>query len=372
MNTDSISQASRLVGRNPRGGAGRVSLAIRNLLRDLPQTSNHGDFTLVAACSGGPDSLAMTVALIDLASRSGLSVATVSVDHGLRPGSDVEAARVAQWCRQLGAVHSAVRRAATGCGGGPEGGAREARWREIYGFAAECSAGSEAPPVPVFLGHTLDDQAESVLLGLGRGSGGRSISGMERFALSGDGRALVCRPLLHVRRSDTAAACTQWGLHPILDPTNAADGPWRAADGSPLRRAALRDRAIPELNRVFGHDIAPALSRTAELLQEDNFALDTAAERLCAEQRETGNLLEQSGAVTLTDFRELSDQPRALRTRVWRLIAERAGLGALTCTHLRQVDRLVTDFTGQRPLDLPGGQVSRVWGTKSLVFTARR
>ncbi|MPV39220.1 tRNA lysidine(34) synthetase, partial [Georgenia subflava] len=171
------------------------------------------------------------------AARDARPAGAVVVDHRLQPGSDRVAARAAAQCVELGLEPVLVRAVDVDGGprgagaGGPEAAARDAR----YGALAAAAEGEGA--AAVLLGHSLDDQAETVLLGLARGSGARSLAGMPAV------RGLWRRPFLGLRRAQTEQVCRALGLDFVRDPANAAAGPWRAADGSPLRRAAVRETA---------------------------------------------------------------------------------------------------------------------------------
>ena len=202
---------------------------------------------------------------------------------------------------------------------GPEANARAARYAAI-------GATAEALDAVVLLGHTLDDQAETVLLGLGRGSGPRSIAGMR----PADGR--YRRPLLGVRRATTQAACAALGFTPWHDPHN---------DDPSFQRVRLRREVLPLLEDVLQGGVAEALARTAALTRADLDALDDIAEHTT-----------QGGAV---DVIALGDQPQAIRTRVLRTWASAAGTGSLTAKHLAALDALITDWHGQGAVDLPGG-----------------
>jgi tRNA(Ile)-lysidine synthase len=195
----------------------------------------------------------------------------------------------------------------------------------------------------VLLGHTLDDQAETVLLGLGRGSGPRSIAGMRPV----DGRYL--RPLLGVRRATTEAACTALGLEPWDDPHNADPA---------FQRVRLRREVLPLLEDVLQGGVAEALARTAALLREDLDALDRIAATTSAE---TATLDTVDPAQQL-DVAVLVGLPRALRTRALQTWARYHRLGPLTAVHVDALDVLVTDWHGQGPLDVPGGRVARASG----------
>ncbi len=198
---------------------------------------------MLAACSGGQDSLALAAALAFTAPRAGLRAGAVTVDHGLQPGSADRAAEVAGTLRGLGLDPVPFRR---GDGGRPAAAPRRPparpgtpRWRR---------PAAQAGATTVLLGHTLDDQAETVLLGLARGSGARSLAGMPRR------RGVFARPLLGVRRAVTAAACEALGLRPWSDPHNA---------DRRYARVRVRLDALPALEAALGPGIAEALARTA-------------------------------------------------------------------------------------------------------------
>src|SRR5215467_1866037 len=255
-----------------------VRLGVRQSLSDLASPAPLGDQPLVlAACSGGPDSLAMSAALAFEVPRLGLRAGAVTVDHGLQPGSAGQAMRVAGILRDLGLdpVHT-LRAQVAGRGEaagypGPEAAARQARYAAIEAAATECGAAA------VLLGHTMDDQAETVLLGLARGSGARSLSAMERSS----GRYL--RPLLGLRRSQTRAACEALGLEPWDDPQN--------ADPS-YARTRVRQQVLPLMEELLGPGITEALARTADRLRADADALDDLAEEAADQLRTAGQGLE--------------------------------------------------------------------------------
>ncbi|GMA28643.1 hypothetical protein GCM10025874_18960 [Arenivirga flava] len=190
----------------------------------------------------------------------------------------------------------------------------------------------------MLLGHTLDDQAETVLLGLARGSGSRSLAGMAPFA--GD----LVRPLLAVQRATTHAACVAEGLEPWHDPHNA---------DAAYSRVRVRREVLPVLERELGPGIAAALARTAEQLRED----ETAFAGMIDEMIE--DIVEPSEAGIAISVRALAANPAALRQRVIRhVLASEFGLSATRLQTL-EVARLVTDWRGQGPIDLPGVRVRR-------------
>lgn len=302
----------------PHPSVAAVRGAVRAALADLP------DGALLVACSGGADSTALAAATAFVAARAGRPAGMVSVDHRLQEGSSEQAKRTAQLGYELGldpVLIVAVDVPASPGAGGPENAARLARYGALDAVAAELDGW-------VLLGHTLDDQAETVLLGLGRGSGPRSIAGMRPQ----DGRRL--RPLLGIDRATTHAACAALGLEVWDDPHNADPR---------FTRARLRAEVLPLLEDVLGGGVASALARTAVQLREDSRALDEIAAQLAP------------GPGAALDVATLGGQPRAVRIRVIRAWTRTEGAAALTAVHYADVDRLITDWHGQGPIDLPGG-----------------
>src|SRR5690242_15691356 len=268
---------------------------------------------VVVACSGGADSLALAAAV----AFETTCAALVTVDHGLQPGSDAQAARVAALGYELGFDPVEVIRVEVGRAGGREAAARSARY-------AALTAVADALDRDVLLGHTLDDQAETVLLGLGRGSGPRSISGMR----ARNGR--YCRPLLGVRRASTEAACQALGLDYWDDPHN--------ADIS-LQRVRLRREVLPLLEDVLQGGVSEALARTAAQLQDDDDALtDWGAFAGRAAENAPGSGLEVD---------RLAEVPRAVRTRLLRAWLLGSGADEVTAEHIERIDALITDWHGQ-------------------------
>jgi tRNA(Ile)-lysidine synthase len=307
---------------------------------------------VLVACSGGADSLALAAATAFVAPRLGLRVGGVTVDHGLQPGSAERAAGVAALLAQLGL--DPVRSVAVTVppdGAGPEAAARAARYHALDAAARDYRAAA------VLLGHTLDDQAETVLLGLARGSGGRSLAGMPAR------RGCYRRPLLSVRRAATTAACIELGLEPWQDPHNSD---FRYA------RARVRHQALPALETALGPGVAEALARTATQLRVDAECLDELA------FAESGQLRGDCSDPAGLEAGWLRALPAAIRTRVLRDAAIMAGCphGALGSGHVGAVDALVTDWHGQRWVDLPGGVRARrrdgkVWFTSTTAGNSK-
>lgn len=290
---------------------------------------------MLVALSGGPDSLALAAATAFEAPRAGLRAGAVIVDHGLQPGSADAAARAARQAADLGLDPVLVRTVTVGVAGGPEAAARTARYAALEEAARETGA------TAVLLGHTLDDQAETVLLGLARGSGATSIRGMEPVS------GLYRRPLLGIRRETTVRFCDDSGLDPWLDPHN---------DDPAFTRVRVRQRVLPVLERELGPGIPEALARTAEQLREDADALDHFAEEIAED------LAEHSEAGISLPVKALEVQPAALRQRLIRLAVASEFHVSLSRTQTLEVARLVTDWHGQSGVDLPGVRVERRGG----------
>ncbi|MCW5951646.1 MAG: tRNA lysidine(34) synthetase TilS [Propionibacteriaceae bacterium] len=291
---------------------------------------------LLVACSGGADSLALAAAAAIVGRRRELPVRAIVVDHGLQPGSGEVAARVVRQLAPMDVSVIAVRVETTG--EGLEAAARTARYNALET--------ATSPDELILLGHTLDDQAETVLLGLARGSGVRSLAGIPAR------RGRFVRPLLGLRRQVTRAACAELSLDPWEDPHNDAPG---------FARARVRHRVLPVLEEELGPGVTEALARTAELARADADLLDDLAARLRARDSPDG-LLPPPPPEQLPshlDVRWLAALPAALRSRAVRLWLAEAGGRDLSAAHVRAVLALVTDWRGQGPLDLPGVRVVR-------------
>jgi tRNA(Ile)-lysidine synthase len=305
-----------------------VRLAVRRGLADLPGRGTDGPTApaaVLVACSGGADSLALLAATVFEARAVGVRVLGVTVDHDLQEGSGEHADRVVAQMATLGADETIGVRVRVEAGGrGVEAAAREARYAVLEEVAARTGA------AVVLLGHTLDDQAETVLLGLTRGSGGRSIAGM-RHAFD-----VFRRPLLGVTREQTEAACRAERVDFWEDPHNTDPR---------FTRSRIRHRVLPVLEEELGPGVAAALARTADGLRADLEALDLEADRCLAEVAGPEGL----------DVVALREHPAAIRTRVLRLAALAAGAVAseLFRVHLLALDDLVAGGAG-RAVDLPG------------------
>ncbi|MHA6508650.1 tRNA lysidine(34) synthetase TilS [Tessaracoccus sp. Y1736] len=288
----------------------RVAHAVADALPDSP---------VIVGCSGGADSTALALGAHWAARRAGTSVRVMVVDHGLQPGSGQVADAVVGRLAERG-LEATVERLHLGRPhtGGVEAAAREARLQALA-----------SPGLPVLLGHTLDDQAETVLLGLLRGSGTRSLAGMA------EERGPFLRPLLGLRRTDTQQACAQWGVEVWEDPMN---------DDARFARVAARG-VLRDLSEAWGRDLAPALARTATLARADADLLDELARDAVADADEL-------------DVTDLGGLPDALR---WRAIHHwlAAWSPEVGMVHVLAVAALVDRWRGQGPVAVPGGAVAR-------------
>lgn len=291
--------------------------------------------TVVVALSGGPDSLALAAATAFEAPKLGVRALAVTIDHSLQPGSADAAVRAVAAARGLGleALSIAV---TVGDTGGPEAAARDARYRALARAAREAHAGA------VLLGHTLDDQAETVLLGLARGSGARSLQGMAPDRTDAAGRWV--RPLLAVRRQTTLAACAAESLDPWHDPHNRDPR---------FSRVRVREKVLPVLEAELGPGVAEALARTAEQLREDGEAFAEMIEETIED------IVEHAEAGISVSVGALAANPAALRHRIIRHVVSSEFGTSLTRAQTLEVARLVTDWSGQGPIDLPGCRVRR-------------
>ena len=292
-----------------------VRLAVRRVLEPVSGP-------VVVACSGGADSLALLAGTVFEARAKGLPVLGLTVDHGLQPDSGDVAARVVEQMGAIGATETMTARVTvTAEGQGPEAAAREARYAVLEEVADR--VGAEV----VLLGHTLDDQAETVLLGLARGSGTRSLAGM-RPAFD-----VFRRPLLGLTRAQTEAACRAQGLEWWTDPHNSDPG---------YARVRVRRTVMPAFERELGPGVAEALARTAAMARSDTEALDAWAEAWAADHE--------------LAVEELAALPDAVRRRVLHRAIVAAGAPAqeVRHEHVLAVEELVTSWRGQRWIDLPG------------------
>lgn len=311
-------------------------LAARRAVRGIVGEACADCGGVVVGVSGGADSLALAAACIAEAAAlrtdegDAAPVHAVIVDHGLQEGSGEVARTAADVVRELGATAEVVAVTVADAGDGPEAAARDARHAALHRVAAALGR-------PLLLAHTLDDQAETVLLGLARGSGPAALAGMSPDR-TWDSGVRVVRPLLGLRRVDTVAACAELSLRPWDDPHN-----------SDRRFARVRARldALPVLEELLGPGVAANLARTSDLLRDDALALDDWAAAELAAARDA------DGGLRAADVAAL---PVAVRTRVLKTWAESAGAAGLGGAHVRALDKLVRERNGRGPVALPAAE----------------
>ncbi len=293
---------------------------LRNAVRADLLLLEAGD-RIIIACSGGADSVALAYALSLEAPKLALSITAVTIDHGLQPHSE----EVASACVKLLAtfnIPTEIIRVKVAGAGGIEAAARNARYAALTAHAEKIGAAA------IYLAHSLDDQAESVLLGLAHGSGPRSIAGMSTV------NGIYRRPALAMRRSQLRSVAAE--LAEIFDdPMN---------EDLNFLRVKIRKELLPAMDEALGGGVSEALARTALLIQEDLVALDSWA-------------VEHLAGNPDLEVEQLAALPKAIRTRVLRLVLLAAGLdgGLLTFDQLERGDQLLVDWHGQGEIALPGG-----------------
>ncbi|GAA3488065.1 MULTISPECIES: tRNA lysidine(34) synthetase TilS [Streptomyces] len=321
----------------PHPAVAAIRLAVRRVLHDVltDHRAHHAPHAQAApplvlvACSGGADSMALASALAFEAPRLGVRAGGVTVDHNLQAGSGTRANEVVTRMTALGLAPAESVSVTVGRAGGPEAAARDARYAALDGAAQRHGAAA------VLLGHTRDDQAETVLLGLARGSGTRSLSGMA--AVSG-AAGRYRRPFLQLDRQTARKACMVQSL-PVWDDPHNADPAYT--------RSRLRQEGLPALEKALGKGVVEALARTAQLSRDDADALDHwAAEADRSVRDDTGRL----------ECAKLYALPPAVRRRVLRKAVIEVGspAGSLFARHIEEVDRLITGWRGQGVINLPG------------------
>ena len=303
-------------------------VALRSAVRATLEKFSAGDVILVAV-SGGADSLALAEAAKLEGEKLALKVIGVTVDHQLQSGSDLQAGNVV---KQL-SIPCLVEKVNVEVTDGLEASARRAR----YAALEKCAKVNNA--VAILLGHTKDDQAETVLLGLARGSGARSLSGMATE------NGIYLRPFLEITRAQTVAACKELNLQPWSDPHN---------DDESFLRVKARKKVLPLMESELGPGIRDALVRSAQLLRDDADALDALAKEFWQQDRSL-------------EVAPLAALPRAIRTRVLRLALFESGVSQLSAEQVAQVEALISNWKGQGEVSLPAGvKVSRISGRLTL------
>ena len=266
--------------------------------------------------------MALAVALFMESSNT--KVIPIVIDHGLQEGSAQITSQTIERLKQIGFTQVESARAQVTMTDGLEASARRARYQLFNQFIETYQ------PKYFLLAHTLNDQAENVLLGLARGSGARSLSGM---AVKNN---IFVRPLLKISREVTTAACSEAGIEIWSDPHN---------EDLRFTRVRVRKNLLPIIEDNLGPGITEALVRSADLLRDDADALDGFA----------AEYFNQADSFNL-DVKELERLPKAITTRVLRLAIYKAGApaGSLSAEHIAAAQALISDWHGQKEVSLPG------------------
>lgn len=312
-------------------------VAIRNAVRPYLELREPGD-TLLVAVSGGADSLALAYALLKEAHPLALNVIAVTIDHQLQERSNEQALRVQGQLISLGYESVVIKKVSVLQSSGVEADARKARYEALDQILREQNAKE------IYLGHTRDDQAETVLLGLARGSGTRSLSGMAPI----NGKYI--RPLLAITREQTVAACKEINAQFWSDPHN---------ENLEFSRVRVRNEVLPIMEKNLGPGISAALARSASLLRDDADALD----QIASDHMKGLDLHD-------LDCGALLVMPKAIRTRIIKsaIYGSGAPSGSISADHIAGVEALITSWHGQGEISLPGGvKVRRISGRLSLL-----
>jgi len=287
--------------------------------------------------SGGADSLALAAASRLEADNFAIDLVAVIVDHGLQENSTEIAEFAKKQLTKLGFKDIFIGRANVQITDGLEASARRARY-QVFQQAIETYSFNS-----FLLGHTKNDQAEGVLLGLARGSGTKSLSGMQEIS------GIFTRPLLAIERATTEAACREVNIEYWIDPHNS---------NKEFTRVRVRENILPLIENEIGPGVIDALARSAKILREDATALDEWAK----------SIFSQVDPLDI-EISLLADLPIAIRSRVLRLAIYAAGApaGSISAAHLEPIEALVSDWRGQGHTSLPGGvKVCRISGRLSL------
>ena len=313
---------------------GLIRLAVRNCLTSNTKPGQK----LLIAVSGGADSLALAAACEFEAKKLGVKIAAAVIDHSLQKGSDKVAAQTAKTLAALGFEEVVVKKITVGKAGGPEAAARTARYAALETLRQKTKSNF------VVLGHTASDQAETVLLGLVRGSGSKSLSGMSEKT------GFLLRPLLGVERATTEAFCKDSGIKYWSDPQNKDEK---------FLRVMIRKHVLPFLEKQLGGSVATSLVRTSDQLREDNTYLELQADKSFKKYAKV------SGSGISFDAKAIEKLPAAILNRVIKKALD--GFGSESSrTHVLAVSDLVLSWHGQKPLALPGVRVVRKGNTISF------
>lgn len=315
--------------------------AVQNLLKDF----DAGDYVLVG-CSGGADSLALAWTTLVVGKRLELKTGVIIVDHQLFPESNSVALNAKKQCEDLGIEEVIIKKVNVEQNHeGLEAAARIARYEAFENVLQETNA------QVILLAHTQDDQAETVLMRLTRGSGAKSLSGMAQVS----GKYL--RPFLHLRKKLVHDSLDLIGLKAWQDPANT---------DHQFLRVKVRHELMPKIVEVLGESAISSLDKTSQLLRLDNQALEDIAQQFFGSQKD----VKTKGL----EISELEKLPEAIRTRVLRICAIASGVhpGPFSFEHIEAIDALVKNWHGQGNVDLPGFiQATRVNGSLRFVASKR-
>lgn len=313
---------------------GLIRLAVRT---SLTSNTKPGQKLLVAV-SGGADSLALAAACEFEAKKLGVKIAAAVIDHSLQKGSDKVATQTAKTLVALGFEEVVVKKIAVGKAGGPEAAARSARYTALETIRQKTKSHF------IVLGHTSSDQAETVLLGLVRGSGSKSLSGMSEQT------GFLLRPLLGIERATTETFCKDSGIKYWSDPQNKDEK---------FLRVMIRKHVLPFLEKQLGGSVAASLVRTSDQLREDNAYLESQADKSFKKYAKV------SGSGISIDAKALEKLPAAILNRIIKKALDSFGSES-SRTHVLAVSDLVLSWHGQKPLALPGVRVVRKGNTISF------
>lgn len=356
-------------------GAVRTTLSAVELCDvQAPEFAQHGDHAVASdaplvlvACSGGRDSMALAAVSHIVCTSMGVRCGAVIVDHGLQAGSEQVASEAADRCHALGLGPVIMRNATVQARGeGLEAAARQARYDEL------CAAAHESGAIAVLLAHTMDDQAETVLIGLLRSRGVDALAGMPQvFTRSG---VTFARPLLTLTRDETTGLCEDLGVEYWDDPTNgdAVDG--ELPDDYPLR-SRVRHDLLPAIERFAGFNVTRHFAESAQLARMDKEYLDQRSDEVMGEAVAAVDWPASSAAVStdapracvagdtndsshgiglMISVKRIAREPEAIRLRVIAHALSQAGVNA-SAAQIAAIDRLVVDWHGQGGVSLPRG-----------------
>ena len=356
-------------------GAVRTTLSAVELCDvQAPEFAQHGDHAVAAdaplvlvACSGGRDSMALAAVSHTVCTSMGVRCGAVIVDHGLQAGSEQVASEAADRCRALGLGQVIVRNATVQARGeGLEAAARQARYDEL------CAAAHVSGAIALLLAHPMDDQAETVLIGLLRSRGVDALAGMPQvFTRSG---ATFARPLLTLTRAETTGICEDLGVEYWDAPTNgdAVDG--ELPNDYPLR-SRVRHDLLPAIERFAGFNVTRHFAESARLARMDKEYLDQRSDEVMGEAVAAVDWPASSVAVStdapracvagdtndsshgiglMISVKRIAREPEAIRLRVIAHALSQAGVNA-SAAQIAAIDRLVVDWHGQGGVSLPRG-----------------